>query len=149
MRSKKKLLLAGGMLLLSMAGGAHAAALITESEARLPPAAGTIATRGITRGPGIRVLSPEPGAVAVKSPFSLKVAFEARGGAKVDAGSIKVTYLKTPSVDLLERVKPGLSGAGIDLGSAEAPPGEHQIRVSVQDSEGRQSNAVISFTVVK
>lgn len=148
MKTRRPAFLASAMLLAIM-GGAQAAPLITESEAKLPPAAGAIATRGITRGPGIKVLSPEPGAAAVKSPFNLKVAFEPRGGAKVDPGSVKVTYLKSPVVDLLDRVKAGLSVAGIDLAGAEAPPGEHQIKVSLQDSEGRQTSSVISFTVVK
>ncbi|HQH28862.1 MAG TPA: hypothetical protein PLP17_15825, partial [Oligoflexia bacterium] len=110
---------------------------------------GTITTRAITRGPGIKLLSPEPGAAAVKSPFVFKVAFEPRGGAKIDPATVKIVYVKTPNVDLLDRVKVGLSEKGIELDAAEAPAGEHQIRVSVQDSEGRQSTQLIAFTVLK
>ena len=62
---------------------------------------------------------------------------------------MKIVYVKTPSVDLLDRVKVGLSDKGIELDAAEAPAGEHQIRVSVQDSEGRQTTQLISFTVVR
>ncbi len=128
----------------------HAAPLINEKEAKLPAGeAGTMATRAITRGPGIRVLSPEPGAAAIRSPFLFKVAFEPRGGAKIDPATVKIVYVKTPSVDLLDRVKVGLSDKGIELDAAEAPAGEHQIRVSVQDSEGRQTTQLISFTVVR
>ena len=128
---------------------AQAAPLIKEDEARLPAASGALLTRGITRGPGIKVLSPDPAAMSVKSPFNLKVAFEPRGGAKIDPASVKVTYLKSPAVDLLDRVRPGLSERGIDLAGAEAPAGEHQIRVTVQDSEGRQTNTIINLKVSK
>lgn len=47
------------------------------------------------------------------------------------------------------RVKAGLSAGGIELAGAEVPPGEHQIRVTVQDSEGRQSSTVLQLNVVK
>ncbi|MCX7157105.1 MAG: hypothetical protein NTW45_11770 [Rhodocyclales bacterium] len=126
---------------------AGAASLITESEARLPAAVET-KTRSITRGPGIRVISPDP-EKAIKSPFNLKVAFEPRGGAKIVPESIKVTYLKAPAVDLLDRVKPGISEQGIDLANAEAPPGEHRIQMSLEDSEGRRTSTVIRLSVVK
>lgn len=131
-----------------LAAGASAEPLIRESEARLPPA-NAVATRAITRGPGIRVLSPEAGSPTVTSPFQLRIAFEPRGGAKIDTATVKVTYLRTPNVDLTERVKVGLTEKGIDLKSAEVPPGEHQIRVTVEDSEGRQSSALINLTVTK
>lgn len=134
-------------LILALAAAAQAAPLIKEEEAKLPAPGGALTTRGITRGPGIRLLSPDPAGQAVKSPFNFKVAFEPRGGAKIDPASVKVTYLKSPAVDLLERVKPGLSEHGIELAGAEAPAGEHQIRVSVQDSEGRQSNAILNLKV--
>ena len=136
--------------LLLCALSAQAGSLISEKEARLPPGdSATMTTRAITRGPGIRVLAPEPGTAMVKSPFQFKVAFEPRGGAKIDPSTVKIVYVKTPNVDLLERVKVGLSDKGIELDAAEAPTGEHQIRVTVQDSEGRQSSQLISFTVVK
>lgn len=131
-----------------LAAAAQAGPLITESEARLP-AAVTVVTRGITRGPAIKLLSPDPAAESIKSPFNLRVAFEPRGGAKIDPASVKVSYMKTPVVDLHERIKPGLTEKGIHLENAEVPPGEHQIRLSVQDSEGRQTTTVIHLKVVK
>jgi hypothetical protein len=77
------------------------------------------------------------------------VSFEPRGGAKIDLASVKVTYLKANSVDLLPRVKPGLTEGGITLAGAQVPPGEHQIQISLQDSEGRQSNAILLLNVAK
>ena len=131
-----------------LAAAAQAGPLITESEARLPAAA-TVVTRGITRGPAIKLLSPDPAAESIKSPFNLRVAFEPRGGARIDPASVKVSYMKTPIVDLHERIKPGLTEKGIHLENAEVPPGEHEIRLSVQDSEGRQATTVIHLKVVK
>lgn len=128
---------------------AGAVTLIKDEEARLPAPAGGLVTRGITRGPGVKMLSPDPAAGAVKSPFNLKVSFEPRGGARIDPATVSVTYLKATPVDLLPRVKSGLSAGGIDLAGAEVPPGEHQIRVTVQDSEGRQSSTVLQLNVVK
>ena len=133
------------VMLLSLNAGA--ASLITESEARLPEASAA-KSRSITRGPGIKVISPDP-AAATRSPFNLKLAFEPRGGARIIPESIKVSYLKTPVVDLLDRIRPGISEHGIDLAGAEVPPGEHQIQMSVEDSEGRRTTTVIKLSVVK
>lgn len=135
-----------GLGLLSLSASGHAFKLIKDEEAALPAAA-SMTTRGITRGPGIRLVSPDPAAGVVKAPFNLKVAFEPRGGAKIDPASVKVTYLKATPIDLLDRVRPGLSEAGIDVAGAEVPPGNHQIQVSVQDSEGRKTNSVFNLSV--
>lgn len=126
---------------------AQAFTLIKAEEARLPAATGVLTTRGITRGPAIKVLTPD--LVALTSPFDLKVAFEARGGAKIDPAATKVFYLKATPVDLLPRVKSGLSEAGLVLPGAETPPGEHQIQISVQDTEGRATQVVVTLNVVK
>ena len=125
----------------------HAFTLIKAEEAKLPAAAGALNTRGISRGPAIKVLTPDLSALT--SPFELKLAFEARGGAKIDPAATKVTYLKATPVDLLPRVKSGLSESGLVLPGAETPPGEHQIQISVQDSEGRTTQTVITLNVVK
>jgi hypothetical protein len=127
---------------------AQAAPLVTEDEAKLPNAPG-LATRGVTRGPGIKLVSPDPATKTVKSPFDLKVGFEARGGAKIDPASIKVHYMKTPLVDLTDRVKDGIKDEGIDFSRAEMPPGEHAIRFTVKDSEGRSTSSVMTVNVVK
>ena len=147
--STMKRTVAAGVLLLAWCATASAVTLIKDDEARQPAAAGSLATRGITRGPGVKLLSPDPAAGGVKSPFNFKVAFEPRGGAKIDPATVSVTYLKATPVDLLPRVKPGLTPGGIDLAGAEVPPGEHQIKITVQDSEGRQTSTVLQLNVVK
>jgi hypothetical protein len=75
----------------------------------------------------------------------LQLKFESFGGAKIDTDSVKVTYMKSPSVDLTPRLKPFVKPDGIDMPDAELPPGDHVIRVDVKDSEGR--TATTSFTL--
>jgi hypothetical protein len=113
--------------------------LITEAEAQTPNLQ-VPATRAITRGPGISLLSPTE--VAGKA-FAFKLAFEPRGGAKIDAGSIKFEYLKQPLVDLTSRFKPGLNGNQLELPQVSIPTGTHPIRVSVRDTEGREAHTII------
>lgn len=128
---------------------AFAAPLITVEEASRPAAVPAIVHRAITRGPGIRLVAPDLGGAETKSPVDIKIGFEPRGGAKIDLNSLKVIYLKSPTVDLLQRVKHGLSETGIDLKNAELPPGDHQLRVTVLDTEGREGTAVVSLKVAR
>ena len=115
--------------------------LVTDAEARLPDA-NVPTTRAITRGPGVALNSAAE--VAGKS-FPLKIQFEPRGGAKLDPTSLKVEYLKTPAVDLTERLRPALKGDAIDLAQAALPPGAHRFRVSIKDQEGRSGNAIVEI----
>lgn len=122
--------------------------LITAAEAALPPAAGTLATRGISRGPGVKLLSPATDN-PVKGPVDLKFSFEGRGGEKIDPASVKVTYMKTPMVDLTPRVQAAISATGIDLKQADMPPGEHTLRITVKDTAGRETNSTTTLVVAK
>ena len=125
-----------------------AAPLISAKEAALPAASGTLATRGISRGPAVKLNSPEAD-TPVMSPFDFKVAFEARGDAKIDPASVKVIYMKLPFVDLTPRLKSVISTNGIDLARADVPPGTHTIRISVKDTDGRETNSVLTLVVNK
>lgn len=126
----------------------QAAPLVTAKEAALPPAPGQLATRGISRGPAVKVVSPEPEA-PVRSPFNFKLNFEGRGGEKIDPGSVKVVYLKSPAVDLTPRLQSAIGPGGIDFPQAEVPPGEHSFRVTVKDEAGRETNSVLTIVVNK
>jgi hypothetical protein len=110
--------------------------LITEEEAKLPPPRGAVVTdrRGITRGPKIELVADtEP----VHSPMHLQLKFESYGGAKIDLNSVKVTYLRTPNVDLTDRVKAFVQATGIDIPDVQLPAGDHMVRVDIKDSDGR------------
>jgi hypothetical protein len=120
--------------------------LITEEEARLPPPKGAIAmdSRGITRGPRIEFI---PGAEPVHSPTHLLVKFVSFGGAKIDAESVRITYLRNPNVDLTQRMRPFVLPTGIDMPDAQLPAGDHTIRVEVKDSEGRAASTMLVLKV--
>ena len=127
--------------------------LITPKEAQLPNAKGELKTRGISRGPGIKIISPDVNIAEVKAeiktPFDLKVAFEPRGGIKIDPNSVKVTYLKFPYIDLTDRLKPGISANGIDFPKANIPSGEHSVRINVKDVDGRESSLIVTLVAIK
>ena len=118
------------------AGHAGATQLITDEEAKLPPPKGAVAAerRGILRGPKVDVILPGD---TLHSPLHLQLKFEAFGGAKIDPDSVKMTFLRTPNVDLTPRIKPFVQAAGIDMPDTELPPGEYTIRVDIKDSDGR------------
>jgi len=117
--------------------------LITADEAKQPASAAKPASRAITRGPGVKLASPE----SVSGQFPLAIAFEPRGESKIDTASVKVELLKGNGVDLTDRVKSGIKPTGIEIPSASAPAGEHPIRVTVRDSEGRLGTAEFKLTV--
>jgi hypothetical protein len=127
---------------------AQATPLITPTEAALPAASGAMATRGITRGPAVKLVSPQTDH-SVKGPFDWKVQFEARGGEKIDPSSVKVTYVKSPFVDLTPRIQSAISAEGINFEKAEVPPGEHVLRITVKDSAGRETNSTMTLKVEK
>ena len=127
---------------------AFSAPLISPKEAELPNSPPTLSTRGISRGPAIKLNSPEADAPVV-SPFEFKVSFDARGDSKIDLNSVKVIYMKSPFVDLTPRLKNAISANGIDFSQAEVPPGTHTIRITVKDSEGRETNSVVNLVVAK
>lgn len=127
---------------------ANSAPLINAKEAALPPASGALATRGISRGPSIKLVSPEAD-TPVSSPIDFKVNFEARGEGKIDPSSVRVVYMKSPFVDLTPRLKNAIGPSGIDFAKADVPPGSHTIRVTVKDVEGRETNSVFTLVVSK
>ena len=129
-------LLASAMMPLFSAPASAAHVLITQDEANLPPPKGAVAVdrRGVTRGPKIILVGDiEP----MHSPVHLQLKFESFGGAKIDEDSVKVTYLRTPNVDLTPRVKAFVQASGIDIPDIELPVGDHMLRVDVKDSDGR------------
>ena len=124
--------------------GARAEMLISREEAALPSvSAAGITFRSVTRGPKIQVATPTDG--AVQSPVALHLKFESYGGATVDPASVKLTYMKKPTIDLTPRVKAFVRPDGLDMDKAELPPGDHVIKVDITDSQGRTGST--SFTL--
>ena len=106
----------------------------------MPPQKGAVPNsgRGITRGPKIQV--PEEEAATQTSPMRFLVKFQTFGGSKHRSRRLKVTYLKSPVVDLTSRIKPFAQATGIDMPDAQLPPGEHLVRIDIKDSEGRTAS---------
>jgi len=127
----------------SAAAAAQTLQLVTADEAKLPAVGAKPGSRAITRGPGVKLASPE----SVSGSFPFKVEFAPRGESKIDLASVKVEYLRGAGVDLTARLKAGTSESGISIAAAAAPPGEHAFRVSVRDSEGREGHAEFTLTV--
>ena len=135
--------LAAAVLIFSSTAFAQTVQLITADEAKAAAAPSKPASRSITRGPGVKLASPE----SVSGTFPFKIAFEPRGESKIDTATVKVEYLKGSGVDLTDRLKGGIKPNGIEIPAAAAPAGEHPIRVSVRDSEGRLGTAEFKLTV--
>jgi hypothetical protein len=119
--------------------------LITPEEAQLPTPKGVFAARAITRGPRIDLSSSDTS--ELRSPLRLQLKFRGFGGATIDLDSLRATYLKQPTVDLTSRVRPYAQPNGIEIPEAEAPPGEHLVRVEIHDSEGRRTMTTFLLSV--
>jgi len=147
MKSKGLALLFGVLAAFALAHPAAAVTLISAQEAALPAASTAVfATRGISLGPRIELVSPNSDA-GTASPLAFKVVFTPHNQTTVDLGSVKVTYLKEKPVDLTARLKPYITAQGIDMTNADVPPGVHLIRVDLLDSEGKKGAAVLRLTV--
>jgi hypothetical protein len=124
---------------------AQALDLVSAAESALPDDV----TRGITRSASIVQEQPPPKGGAVRAPFQLKIALKAHGGARIDVKSVQLIYMKTPMVDLTERLRAGISESGILMEGLSLPPGQHRIQVRVADSEGRESETVLLLEVAR
>ncbi|MGO9399912.1 MAG: hypothetical protein ACLP19_19030 [Xanthobacteraceae bacterium] len=137
--------------LLAAATRADAFQLITPEEAALPagPVPGFQLRGSPTRRPNVTIIWPPPAAGVLHSPLNLKLQFRAFGGAVVDPNSVVLTYLKTPAIDITQRIMPFISADGINISQAEVPPGKHQFWIELKDNDGRIGGTEFTFQVVK
>ena len=119
--------------------------LITPDEAQLPTPKGILAPRAITRGPRVELSDSDHG--ELHSPLRLQLKFRGFGGATIKLDSLHVTYLKQPNVDLTPRLKPYARSTGIEIPDAEVPPGQHFVRIEIQDSDGRNTATTFLLNV--
>ena len=146
----------GGFVLVALlcASVAHPSAsayavtiLITEDEAKLPPPKEPppISDRAITRGPKIELSAEDNG--TLQAPVHLKLNFKTFGGATVDLAALQATYIKDPSIDLTQRVKPFAQQSGIDIPDAQLPVGQHMLKIDIKDSEGRSGSKIFVLKI--
>lgn len=131
------------LLLVAVPDARARVVLITPEEAQLPTPKDVFASRAITRGPRIDLIDTGQ----LRSPLPLKLKFRGFGGATIDTHSLRITYMKSPNIDLTPRVKPFLKPTGIEIQEAEIPPGEHLVRVEIQDSEGRLTTTTFLLSI--
>ncbi|HLI22755.1 MAG TPA: hypothetical protein VKV32_16655 [Stellaceae bacterium] len=134
---------------LAVAEPALAFQLISPQEAKLPAAQVVqIATRGLTRGPTVKQVSPPPNTAAPSGgSLTLDIAFDAHNGATIDPAKVKVIYMKQPAIDLTPRLRPFITPNGIDATDVQIPPGTHMLRVEVTDSDGRSTTQIMTIQV--
>jgi hypothetical protein len=119
--------------------------LITEDEARRPRQ--FIRERsGQMPPPRIAVFGPKEDA-PTDLPLSFVVKFSARGGAMVNMDSVVVTYMVRDPVDLTGRIRPFIQKEEIRIKDAIVPPGKHQLRISVEDSNGESRHTLYTFCI--
>jgi hypothetical protein len=102
---------------------------------------------GFSRRPEVVLLEP---ADTVTAPFGFVVRFKTHGGAKIAVPKIRVFYHKKGSpIDVTPRLQMGLSGDGIAVVEALAPPGRHTLRVEIEDNVGQREIGFVTFTINK
>jgi hypothetical protein len=122
--------------------------LITTAEAMLPDLSGSaLSMRSLTRGPAVEQISPVPRSKGTKSPLPFQIRFTAHNDTTVVPDSVKITYLKSPAVDLTPRLKAHITPTGIEMSDVEVPPGTHMLRVEIRDSQGRSGTGIVTLTV--
>ena len=120
--------------------------LITTAEARLPD--DTFVRRDSFPGPKIILEIPPPNGGAASSPLHLRIRFEPRG-AQIDPNTLYVRYKKLPAVDLTDRLREFTTTSGIDMQSAELPPGAHHISVDIKDADGASGHLDFLLSVTQ
>jgi hypothetical protein len=123
--------------------------LITEAEAGLPVSSdAALSARALTRGPAVEQVTPDPDG-RVTSPVPLKIKFVGRNSTTIDPGSVRITYLRSPNIDLTMRIQSHITADGIEITQAEAPPGVHVLRIDLRDTRGREGTGTIRLSVAK
>ena len=122
--------------------------LILPQEAQLPPPREVpVGSRGVTRGPLIRMVAPGASPQTVGGSFWLRVEFVGRGGARIDPSTLRVRYLRAWEVDISERLRPFATPEALEVREARVPPGRHLLKIDIRDDGGRQSEAVVEITM--
>src|SRR2546426_1620937 len=124
--------------------------LVSPEEASMPgaPDIDSPRPRGIPPsdiGPIIEVLEPVMDKL-ISVPTQIAVQFVPRR-APIAIDSLKVVLLKFISIDITERVKPYVSSAGIHVPNAKFPSGQHDLRITLADTEGNISDKQFTLTI--
>jgi hypothetical protein len=125
-----------------------------ENDARPPP----IATRGLTRpsdpetpsSPGApEIVVDQPNAAAtLHPPLSFRVRFVPAPGTTIDPRSFRASYGML-GIDITTRLLryARLSEQGLSADNMDIAASNHQVRLTIADSRGREVSRVFRFTV--
>ncbi len=83
----------------------------------------------------------------IPSQSRIHIQFSTRNGIKLKLDTFKMTYMKSPLVDLTQRVTPYLSDSGIDVPKAILARGRHIIRLEISDVDGRLTSKLVEWSV--
>ena len=83
----------------------------------------------------------------VRSPLRLYLSFKPHGGATIDLDTVELKYLRQPPVALTARVRTFIKPTGLVIDEAQAPAGEHDLEITLRDSEDRESVLVFRLVV--
>ena len=98
-------------------------------------------------GPTIEIASPTNNATYEGS-FPIKVDFRpGPKGYEVDIESLKLEYKKAWGIDITDRVREFITGAGIDVENSELPKGRHTVEIEIADIESNLSRRIFTVTV--
>jgi len=97
--------------------------------------------------PVIEVRSPSLTA-PIKAPVGIDLRFLTSGAAKINWDSLKILY-GAFKLDITERVKreAKIVGDGMQIPSANLPSGNHKLVIQVANTEGKQTEREVRFTV--
>ena len=73
--------------------------------------------------------------------------FKPHGGVPIDLESVVVRYLRREPVSLNDRVRKFIKPTGILIEEARVPPGEHDIEISLRDTDDREAHLVFRLLV--
>jgi hypothetical protein len=118
--------------------------LASEAQEKLIP---PFNARSIPSDPVIEVRSPSLTA-PIKAPVGIDLRFLTSGAAKINWDSLKILY-GAFKLDITERVKKEakMVGDGMQIASANLPSGDHKLVIQVANTEGKQVEREVRFTV--
>lgn len=102
----------------------------------------------LSNGPEIQVSAPKGDALV--SPVDIDIWVAPKDGVPVDMSTIKIEYRLGPTwINMTRRVMnyASVQGPRLFAKGAELPVGRHALRVSVQDTADRTTQATVSFSV--
>jgi len=120
--------------------------LASEAQEKLAPPFSARSMPGLS-DPIIDIRSPSLSA-PVKAPVSIDLRCLSSGAAKINWESLKILY-GAFKLDITDRVKKEakILTDGIQIASANLPSGSHKLVIQVANTEGKQAEREVRFTV--